>query len=137
MNIAERIRVEKRSKVDFNATTFMDIVEKYFQGHEFNAWFHIKENISEPFGDIKDSFDGDFTNSHSDWIGNIKISFNKEKHYHSLDTISVPSEYYDTAIQLLKDEGFYIYSEGKNDKLVSLNGVRSISNGIHSYYREN
>lgn len=142
MTIAERLRTEKRSKVSFDATAFMQIVEKYFQVHKYNRWFNLEvylKSFSEPTGDyMNNTYDGDTKKSHSKWIGNISVNFNSEECYQNQDTIRIPPEHFKDAVRLLKDEGFSIFRCYDNEfhKIVSISNDEVVKCGINIYVRE-
>ena len=124
MTIADRIRVEKRSKASFDSASFMESIEKWFTSHTYEKWLHVKG--------------GDTYIEHPKLCKEgttIREKFSEFKSNWDIDFIEVPYEYLDDAIKLLKNEGFCLYRNGKDSVVVSLQDVSCIKYGVNYWER--
>ncbi len=124
MTIADKIRIEKRNQLgDFDAVHFMEIIEDYFQKHEYYTYLRISRSTWHKTN--PNSCDGMF---HVDY----------SSRYPELDNVGLPAEYFEEAKRLLISEGFYLYSEAvERDVLVKIEDTKTEQIGIHTYYKIN
>ena len=119
MTIAERLRIEKRNAVNFDAVVFMGMLEDWFRTHDYDSYITVKSD------DCYKQYPGLCT-------GTIRRHFCTD--YPTISHIGVPPEYLNDALKLAKDEGFYIYRENQFEYKVSLLDVPCITSGYSIWH---
>jgi len=122
MTIAERIRIEKRSAVTFDAARFMEMIEEWFTTHDYDQWVSVKS-------------DDCYKQYPRQCEGTLHKSFCER--YPTISYIGVPPEYLKDAVNMLMDEGFSIYRDSEHEYKVSLEDVPYISYGYNTWYKVN
>lgn len=128
--MAERLRMEKRNKTDFDAVKFMELVEEWFSRHSMSQWLTVK--ASDTYKTYPNLNSIRKNNEHV-VIGTICKNFYYDD-YWQISELGVPEEYLEDALKMLQDEGFHLYFVNQFQYKVLLEKVPRIDYGYNTWY---
>lgn len=128
--MAERLRMEKRSKTEFDAVKFMELAEEWFSRHEMHQWLTVK--ASDTYKQYPDLNCKRKNNDHV-VIGTLMKNFYWDDFW-TISELGVPEEYLKDALKMLQDEGFHLYFVNQFEYKVLIEKMPCIKYGYNTWY---